>query len=389
MKLWQKNYNVNREIEKFTVGNDYVLDQKLVKYDCIASIGHARMLNKIGILTHSELSKLEKELKNIIELDKAGKFKIKLEDEDCHTAIENHLTLRLGELGKKIHTARSRNDQVLGALRLYEKNELEEVEKLASQLVIELQNLARHKVQMPGFTHTRKAMPSSITLWAGSFSESMEDNVKLLDSTYKLIDQCPLGSAAGYGVPLSIPKEFTAKQLGFSNAQNNSLYVQNSRGKFEGNILNSLSQVMLDLNKISTDLIMFSMPEFSYFELPKEFCTGSSIMPQKKNPDVLELVRAKYPVMLSYEFQTKNMTANLISGYHRDFQLTKEPIIKGFELAKDCLKIMILVIKNLKVNKEACEKAMTSELFATEKVYKLVKKGYSFRDAYRKVKEEF
>ncbi|MDP2749637.1 MAG: argininosuccinate lyase [Nanoarchaeota archaeon] len=389
MKLWQKGQNTNKEIEKFTVGNDYLLDQNLVKYDCIASIGHAKMLRKIGILSDSELKKLEKELKNIIELEKKGQFKIKLEDEDCHTAIENHLTKKLGELGKKIHTARSRNDQVLGALRLFEKNELKEIEKFAQVLESELKSFARKENSlMPGFTHTRKAMPSSVGLWAGAFAESMNDNIKLLKSANALIDQSPLGSAAGYGVSLNIPKEFTAKQLSFAKVQNNSLYVQNSRGKFEGTILNALSQIMLDLNKMSTDLIMFSMPEFNYFELPKEFCTGSSIMPQKKNPDVLELVRAKYAVMLSYEFQVKTIIANLISGYNRDFQLTKEPIMKGLYLVKSCLSIMVLVIKNLKVNKEACKKAMTSELFATEKAYKLVKQGYSFRDAYHKVKEE-
>ena len=384
-KLWQKGYDFNKQIEDFTVGDDYILDQKLVKYDCTASIAHAKMLGKIGILKKAEVQKLVKELNGIIKLDKDGKFEILKEHEDCHTAIENHLIKKLGDLGKKIHTARSRNDQVLTALRLYYKDELSDCKKFVEDLTKVVTKFLKKygKIKLPGYTHTRKAMPSSIAMWCNAFTDSMKDNLKAIKLALELVDQSPLGTAAGYGVPLAIDRNYTAKLLGFRKVQKNSIYTQNSRGKFESTILHALSQVMFDLNKIASDLIIFSMPEFGYFELPKEFCTGSSIMPQKKNPDVFELIRAKYHVVVSYEFQIKNMCANLISGYHRDFQLTKEPTIKGLEITKASLLIMNLILKGLKVNKDSCSKALTKEVYATEEVYKLVKKGVSFREAYK------
>ena len=242
---------------------------------------------------------------------------------------------------------------------------------------------------MPGFTHMTKAMPSSVSLWSHSFIESFEDNLKLLKFTSELIDQNPLGTGAGYGVSLNLNRQFTAKLLGFKKVQLNPIYTHNSRGKFESLILNSLTQIMFDLNKISNDLILFSMPEFNYFELPKEICTGSSIMPQKKNPDVLEIIRANYHVVLANEFQIKSLVSNLISGYHRDFQLTKKPLMDSFEITKNSLNAMILVFQKLNVNKKSCESAMTEELFATQKTFDLVKKGVSFRDAYKKIAKEF
>lgn len=382
-KLWQDK-KLNKKIESFTVGDDYLLDKKLLKYDCIASIAHSKMLEKIGILTEEEQKKLEKELNNIM---KNEKFEIKLEDEDCHTAIENHLTKKLGELGKKIHTARSRNDQIVAAIKLYEKDELVKTLKLVSKLANSLKKAAKN-IPMPGYTHMQKAMPSSVKLWAESFVESLEDDIKLIDNAINIIDKNPLGTAAGYGAPIKVDKEVTKKELKFRENCKNSIYVQNSRGKHEAVILNALSNVMFTLNKLASDMILFSMQEFGYFELPKGFTTGSSIMPQKKNPDVLELVRAKYSIVLGYEFQLKNLIANLPSGYNRDLQLTKEPLIKGIETTKDCLEIMDLVVSKLKINNEACKKAMTKELYATEKVYNLVKKGASFREAYKEVKKK-
>jgi len=382
-KIWQGN--VNKKIEAFTVGNDYLLDKKLLKYDCYASIAHTKMLKKIGILTEEEQIKLEKELKNILS-DK--KFEIKLEDEDCHTAIENHLTKKLKDLGKKIHTARSRNDQIIAAMKLYEKDEIIKTIKLAQNLILALKKLAKNTTKIPGYTHYQKAMPSSIKLLAESYIESLEDDILLLDNALQIIDKNPLGSAAGYGVPLKIDKEITKQELKFKENYKTPLYVQNSRGKHEAIILNALTNTMLTLNKIASDLILFSMNELQFISLPKEFTTGSSIMPQKKNPDVLELVRAKYAMVLGYEFQLKNLTSNLISGYHRDLQLTKEPVMKSIETTKDCLEIMALVISKLKINKENCKKAMTKELFTTEKVYELVKKGKSFREAYKQVKKK-
>ena len=226
-------------------------------------------------------------------------------------------------------------------------------------------------------------MPSSISLWAESFIDSMKDNKNLLNHVYDLIDQSPLGTGAGYGLPIEIDRKMTAETLGFKKIQSNPIYAQNSRGKFESTILHGMSQVMFDLNKISSDLILFSMPEFGFFIIPAEFSTGSSIMPHKKNPDALELLRANYHKVISFQFQIKNIIANLISGYHRDFQLTKEPIINGFKITKESLNMMKFVIENLKVNPEKCKKAMTKEMFSTQEMYKLVEKGIPFRDAYK------
>jgi len=387
MKLWGKGYKLNKKIEDFTVGNDYLLDQKLVKFDCLASIAHAKMLGKIKILNIAEVRKLTKTLKEITELDKKGKFIIKKTDEDCHTAIENYLIKKLGKLGEKIHTGRSRNDQVSGALRLYYKEKLNECKELIKEFAGTIRKFIKKygNIKLPGYTHSRKAMPSSIELWGRSFIDSMEDNLKLLDAAFEIINQSPLGSGAGYGLPIKIDKKYIAQILKFKKVQNNSLYVQNSRGKFESTILHVLTLIMLDLNKIASDLIVFSMPEFGYFELPKEFCTGSSIMPQKKNPDILELIRTEYHVVVSYEFQIKNIISNLLSGYNRDLQLTKEPTMKGLDTIKESLSIMSLIFENLKVNGENCRKALSKDVYATERVYKLVKRGTTFREAYRKI----
>ncbi len=391
MKLWDKGVRLNKQIEEFTVGEDTVLDQKLVKYDCLASIAHAKMLARIGILAKEERQKLEATLNQIIELDRKGEFQIQKEQEDCHTAIENHLVNSLGKLGEKIHTGRSRNDQVLTALRLFCKDELQDCSRLAQAFMDACFAFVEKygHIAFPGYTHTRKAMPSSIALWGQACIDSMKDNLKLLDLSYELVDQSPLGAGAGYGVPLALDREFTAKQLGFKKVQTNPIYSQNSRGKFESTMLHSLSQILLDLNKISSDLITFSQGEFGYFELPDEFCTGSSIMPQKKNPDVLELVRANYHVVLSFEYQIKNIAGNLISGYHRDMQLSKEPTIKGLKIAKDCISIMTLMFKNLKVNEAKCQEALTEEIYATERVYELVNKGVPFREAYKRISKQY
>ena len=386
MKLWNE-YKLNKEIEDFTVGQDHILDQKLVKYDCIGSIAHAKMLGKIGVLKKNELKKIIKELNNIIKLNERGKFKILKEEEDCHTAIENHLTKKLGNLGRKIHTGRSRNDQVLTALRLYYKDELKNCQNLVHDLIIEIKKFIKKygRIKFPGYTHTRKAMPSSIRLWGNSFIESMEDNLRFLNFTVELINQSPLGTAVGYELPIKVDRNYTAKLLGFKKIQKNPIYVQNSRGKFESTILHALSQIMFDLNKIASDLIIFSMPEMGYFEIPPEFCTGSSIMPQKKNPDALELLRAKYYVVLSFEFQIETLIGNLISGYNRDLQLTKEPTIKGIKTTKESLAIATLIMKNLEANEEKCKKGLTEEVYATKKVYDLVKKKIPFREAYKRI----
>lgn len=391
-KLWQKNYSLNKEIEKFTVGNDYLVDKKLVYFDCIASMAHAKMLNKIKILSKNELNKLVSGLKEIITLNSKGKFVIKQEDEDCHTAIENFLIQKHGIVGMKIHTARSRNDQVLTALRLYEKKEVKNIVKLLFELKESIAKTIRKngKIKMPGYTHMQKAMPTTIGIWLGSFVSAIEDNIKLMNVCLEIIDQSPLGSGAGFDIPvLKINKKITADLMDFSKAMENPLYTQLSRGKFEASIMHALTQTMFDLNKLSTDLILFNMKEFGFVSLPKEFCTGSSIMPQKKNPDVLELIRAKYHIVLGEEFKVKSLIGNLMSGYNRDLQLTKEPLINAIEITKDSLSIMALLFNKIKINEDYCKKALTDELFATEKAYQLVKDGMPFREAYRKVGEKF
>ena len=387
MKLWQKDYKLDKEIEKFTVGNDYLLDKNLVKYDVYGSIAHATMLNKIGILTKGELKKLKNSLKKILELNQKNKFKIKQEDEDVHTAIENFLTKKLGNVGKKIHTARSRNDQVLVDLRLYSKEKLLDVQKLVLDLIDALVDSAEKykEVPMPGYTHSRKGMLSSVGLYFSSFAESLIDDLEVLEEAYELNDQSPLGSGAGYGVPLNADRQLVANLLGFSKVQNNVLYVQNSRGKFESIIIFALSNIMNDLAKLSNDLVLFSMEEFGYFKLPDEFCTGSSIMPQKKNPDVFELTRAKAAKVDANLYLVKNIISKLQSGYSRDLQLTKEALIESFDITISTLKIFKTIIEKIKVNKERCVEACTKELFATEHAYESVKKGIPFRDAYNQV----
>ena len=385
MKLWQKDYKLNREIEKFTVGNDYLLDKNLIKYDVYGSIAHAMMLNKIGILAKSELKKLKNSLKEILKLSENNKFGIRQEDEDVHTAIENYLTKKLGSLGKKIHTARSRNDQVLADLRLYSKDKLLVVQKLVLELAYALAAAAEkyRNIPMPGYTHSRKAMPSSVGLYFGSFAESMVDNLEVLDEAYELNDQSPLGSGAGYGLPLDVDRKMTSDLLGFKKVQNNSLYVQNSRGKLESVSIFALGNVMSDLARLSNDLVLFSMGEFGFFSLPDEFCTGSSIMPQKKNPDVFELIRAKAAKVDSNLYFVKSVLSKLQSGYSRDLQLTKEALMESAETTISALEIFRTVIEKIKVDKEKCIEACTKELFATEHAYGLVKKGASFRDAYK------
>ncbi len=390
MKLWNQ-YELNKEIEDFTVGEDYSLDQALVKYDCLGSIAHTEMLGRAGILTAKEVGAISKELKKIIALAEKGEFRILKAEEDCHTAIENYLTKKLGEVGKKVHTARSRNDQVLTALRLYYRDRLKICQDLIRDLNKELKRFVKQygKIKIPGYTHARRAMPSSVAIWANSFIEAMNDNLKLIGWSAELINQSPLGTGAGYGVPIEIDREYSSKLLGFGRVQENPLYVQNSRGKFESTVLHALSQIMFDLNKMSSDLITFSMPEFGYFEIPEYLCTGSSIMPHKRNPDVLELLRAKYYHMVSLESRIKTIIGNLISGYNRDFQLTKQPVMEGFDIVTRSLSIMKLVIQNLKVNEERCKTGLTPEIYATKEVYDLVKKGLPFREAYKKVSEKY
>ena len=391
MKLWNKGYDLNEEIEAYTVDDDPELDLVLVPYDCLASMAHARVLEKAGVLTAAESERLVAALEELKAEAERGEFVIRREEEDCHSALEGRLTAKLDDLGKKIHTGRSRNDQVAVALRLFIKQRLDDVAELGDAFVgaLQTQSDANGEVRLPGYSHMRKAMPSSVSLWMGAFVESMQDNMKMLQAVQSLIDQNPLGSGAGYGIPVfDLDREQSAQELGFASVQKNPIYVQNSRGKFEAIVVGVLVNVMADLNKLASDLILFTMGEFGFFSLPREICTGSSIMPQKLNPDALEILRARYHEVLANEFLIRSLTANLMSGYHRDFQRTKRPLIDSFKVTEASLRIIIHVVEKLEVNRDACEVACTDELYATERVHLLVKQGLPFRDAYRQVAAE-
>ena len=386
-KLWEKGYELNSLIELFTVGEDYILDRALVNADCVATAAHAKMLAAIGILQEAEFVKILRELNTVIEENKDGRFVIAPDDEDCHTALENSLTGALGETGKKVHTGRSRNDQVLAATRLYTKSYLYDVMEALLSLSAQFFSFAseHEKLPMPGRTHLHAGMPSSVGLWAAAFGEDLLDGYTLLKSAFWLNDQSPLGSAAGYGVPLPLDREMTAELLGFSRVQNNVLYVQNSRGKIEAAVLYGLDNVMTGLSKAACDIILFSLPEFGYFSLPEEICSGSSIMPQKKNPDVLELIRSKAAVLAGYLDQVRGIVRPLYSGYNRDFQDTKGPLLKGLETAFLALSAMEVTVEKLTVNPERLRSGFTPEIFATDYALELVQQGKSFRDAYKEV----
>ena len=386
-KLWDKGYDLDALVEEFTVGRDYELDGRLVPADCAGSLAHATMLVRIGILASDELDALRRELASIVEDHAAGRFPITQKDEDCHTAIENRLTARLGEAGKKIHTGRSRNDQVVTALRLFAKGFLFEGGRRLGSLIESLRAFASANagVPMPGRTHLQIAMPSSVGLWAGAYAEELLDDLRYLWSAYALCDQSPLGSAASYGVPLPLDRELEAELLGFSRVQNNVLYANNSRGKFESIVLDAVDQIGLTLSKLAQDLILFSLPEIGYFTLPDRLCSGSSIMPQKKNPDALELLRARSATLSACATQVKSIIRSLPSGYNRDFQETKEPFLRGCSIVLLCIRVTEVTVANLAVNPDRLAKGFTPEIYATDAALELVAKGWSFRDAYREV----
>ncbi|MGQ9559262.1 MAG: argininosuccinate lyase [Candidatus Oleimicrobiaceae bacterium] len=385
MKLWGSDAHLDPEVERFTVGDDYEVDRELVEYDCLASMAHAKMLRRMGVLSAKEERALLAALQEVRALAQRGAFEIRPEQEDCHTAIEEYLVRVAGEAGKKIHTARSRNDQVLAALRLLYKARLQEIEQGTEQLAQVLASFGARweQVPLPGYTHTRKAMPSSVGLWAGAFAESMADNLDALRWVRKLIDQSPLGTGAGYGLPVQVDRDFTAKEMGFARVQQNPLYVQNSRGKFEAAILHVLTMVLADLNRLATDVIFFSMPELGYFRLPPELCTGSSLMPHKHNPDGFEMLRAHYHTVVADEYAVAGLVGNLISGYHRDLQLSKGRVLRALRVTRASVRMAAHVIPKIQVDQERCQQAMGAELYTVQKVLQETLRGRPFRDAYR------
>ena len=386
-KLWDKGYAIDPEIEQFTVGEDHLLDRALVRADCLGSAAHATMLAKVGILKATERNRLLKGLKAILKDFAAGRFAIKPEQEDVHTAVEQRLTGKLGALGKKLHTGRSRNDQVLVDLRLWGKERLHLVAERLIALVRALAAFAKaHEfVPMPGRTHMQIAMPSSLGLWAGAWAEALLDDLTLVKAAHTLSDQSPLGSGAAYGSALPLDRKMVARLLGFAKVQNNVLYCANSRGKAELATLQACAQVMVDLSRLATDLMLGSTPEFGYFRIPKELCTGSSMMPQKRNPCGLELVRAKAAAVLGAEAQIAGVLRALPSGYNRDLQETKGPFMRGVEATAGSLSVMRLTFEKLEVVEENLRAGLLPEIYATDRALELVADGVPFRDAYRHV----
>lgn len=390
-KLWQKDYRLNEQVEHFEAAQNSQLDARLIRHDVWGSLAHIAMLVKIDVLAESEHRVLKDTLCNILQLEAAHAFTITLEDEDVHTCVENYLVATAGAVGKKIHMARSRNDQVLLDLRLFAKEQLHYVAAKLCNLCSALLELAgsHTRTPMPGYTHMQRAMLSSVGLWASSFAEALLDDEQLLLTAYKLNDQSPLGSAAGYGVPIAIDRQYCADLLGFSHVQNNVIYVQNSRGKIEAAIVQAIAQIMLDLSKLAQDILLFSTTEYGFFQVPQELCTGSSIMPQKRNLGVMELVRARTQTILALQQQILGIVSGLPSGYNMDYQETKRPFMEALDVVQESLEICSLVISQLIVNAERLTAACTFELFAADRAYELATVArLPFRDAYRIVAAE-
>ena len=383
---------IDADVLAFTAGRDVELDRNLIEADCLGTAAQVTMLARLParcrVLTAAEARRVIAELVRLLRLARAGKFKITLADQDVHLAVERRLTAKLGELGKKVHTGRSRNDQVAVDLRLYAKDQLLGVLEEVATLAAALNEFSRRHAAVPmvGRTHQQPAMPSSVGLWAGTHAESLLDDATLLTAAYHLNNQCPLGSAAGYGVPLPIDRQLVSALLGFSRPIHNVLYANNARGKLESIILGALSQVMLTLSRLAQDLMQFTMPEFGYFSLPAAFCTGSSIMPQKKNPDVIELVRARATRVMAGAWAVQELIKSAPSGYNRDLQEAKEPFMEGLAMTRDCLRIFAQVMARLQVHPEALLRGFTPDVFATDRALELVGGGMPFRDAYHHVK---
>ncbi|MET6991328.1 argininosuccinate lyase [Sediminicola arcticus] len=387
MKLWDKGFSTDKKIDHFTVGNDRELDLVLAKYDVIASKAHAKMLGRIGLLTSEETQALCAELDQISKSIEEGKFIIEDSFEDMHSKIEYVLTEKLGDTGKKIHTARSRNDQVLVAMQLYLKNELSEIKEMTQSLFHLLLELADHhkEVLLPGYTHLQIAMPSSFGLWFSAYAESLVDDLYFIEAAYKVADQNPLGSAAGYGSSFPIDRSFTTMEMGFGTMKYNVVAAQMGRGKVEKATAFGISSIAATLSKMAMDICLYMSQNFNFISFPDELTTGSSIMPHKKNPDVFELVRGRCNKLQAVPNQLILITNNLPSGYHRDLQLVKEVIVPAIQDLKACLEILTFSLKEVKVNKSILEDPKYDYLFSVDTLNELVLGGMPFRDAYKKM----
>jgi len=387
MKLWDKGYSTDEKVDIFTVGNDRELDLVLAKYDVIGSLAHAKMLFKIGLLDASEIGSIESELNSILVTIDKGDFIIEDSFEDVHSKIEFLLTEKLGDTGKKIHTARSRNDQVLVDMHLYLKDELVAIKGLTKDFFNLLIDLSRKnkEVLLPGYTHFQIAMPSSFGMWFSAYAESLIDDVYFLNAAYLVVDQNPLGSAAGYGSSFPIDREETTKIMGFHTLKYNSVAAQMSRGKTEKSVAFAMSSLAGTLSKFAYDICLYMSQNFGFVSFPDELTTGSSIMPHKKNPDVFELIRAKCNKIQALPYELTLLTNNLPSGYHRDLQLLKEGLLPAIQSLKSCLEMFKFSLGSIQINKEILKDNKYDYLFSVEEVNKLVQNGTPFRDAYKNV----
>ncbi|MEM7393889.1 MAG: argininosuccinate lyase, partial [Verrucomicrobiota bacterium] len=383
---------IHPEVLEYTAGKDVELDRALIEADCYGSAAHVTMLSRMPVkppvISPAELKKVLKQLRRILVSAEKGTFKISLKDQDVHLAVERHLTEALGDLGKKVHTGRSRNDQIALDLRLYAREQLLGAIEETTELARALLALAKRfeKWPMAGRTHMQPAMPSSVGLWASAHAEALFDDIAQLIGAYELNDQSPLGSAAGYGVPLPIDRALVARLLGFSRCAHNVLYASNARGRIEIVLLNAMSQVMLSLGRLAQDLMLYTLPEFNYFSLPAEYGTGSSIMPQKNNPDVLELVRARVSRVHAQAVGVFGVVNGLPSGYNRDLQEAKEPFMEGIDATRSSVRVMTLLAEGLIPNRKALLAGFSPGVFATDRAIELVGQGVPFRDAYDQVK---
>lgn len=387
MKLWEKSAQVNKEIETYTIGKDKELDIYLAPYDVLGSMAHITMLESIGLLSDEELNVLLKELKNIYSIAKNGEFTIEEGIEDVHSQVELMLTRKLGDIGKKIHSGRSRNDQVLVDLKLFARDQIYILVNSVSELInILLDQSQKYKdVLMPGYTHLQIAMPSSFGLWFGAYAESLVDDLQILQAAYKVCNRNPLGSAAGYGSSFPLNRQMTTDLLGFETMNYNVVYAQMGRGKMEKTVFYAIASIASTLSKLSYDACMFNSQNFGFIKLPDEYTTGSSIMPHKKNPDVFELTRAKCNKLQALPIDITLITNNLPSGYFRDMQITKEIFIPAFEEINDCIVMISQMMQHIEVNKHILDEEKYSYIFSVEEVNKRVLNGTPFRDAYKQV----
>ena len=387
MKLWEKNYEVNAEIDRFTVGRDREMDLYLAPYDVLGSMAHITMLESIGLIGKDELPVLLKELRNIYALCQKGEFVIEDGIEDVHSQVELMLTRKLGDMGKKIHSGRSRNDQVLVDLKLFTRHQLRRVADDVKDLFDELiaKSNQYKDVLMPGYTHLQVAMPSSFGLWFGAYAESLCDDMLFLQAAYKMTNRNPLGSAAGYGSSFPLNRQMTTDLLGFDSMDYNVVYAQMGRGKTERNVAFALASIAGTMAKLAFDACLFNSQNFGFVKLPKECTTGSSIMPHKKNPDVFELIRSKSNKLQSLPYQITMMMNNLPVGYFRDLQIIKEVFLPAFDELRDCLRMTAYIINKIEVNDHILDDPRYDPMFSVEEVNRLAAEGMPFRDAYKKV----